>query len=183
MIDVADVIRVVAAFGDPADGAALKSRELVLLLLGAASDPFARELFSPGHITCTGLVLAPDGNSLLAVHHRRLVRWLLPGGHVEDGDDTVVSAARREVREETGVELIDADRADLVGIDVHGIPSNGREPYHLHHDLLFLLRARSTAIRASEESHNVAWIKPEAFATYGIPDNVRRAYWRVQAGS
>jgi 8-oxo-dGTP pyrophosphatase MutT (NUDIX family) len=181
MINVADVTRMVSAFDAPDDGAALKSCELVRMLLRAANDPFARNHFSPGHITCTGLVLAPDGIRLLAVHHRRLDRWLLPGGHVEASDETIASAARREVQEETGVEFHDDRQSELVGVDVHGIPSNGREPYHLHHDLLFLFRASASSIRVSEESNHVAWIHTDEFERYRIPDNVRRAYWRVKA--
>jgi 8-oxo-dGTP pyrophosphatase MutT (NUDIX family) len=182
MIDVADVTRMVSAFDAPADGSALKSCELVRMLLSAADDPFARTNFSPGHITCTGLVLAPDGIHVLAVHHRRLERWLLPGGHVEAADAAIASAARREVQEETDVELLDDRRSELVGVDVHGIPSNGREPYHLHHDLLFLLRARSNSIRVSEESNHVMWIHPKEFEAYCIPENIQRAYFRIKAG-
>ena len=181
MIDVADVARMVSAFEAPADGAALKSCELVRMLLASAGDPFARTHFAPGHITCTGMVLAVDTVRVLAVHHRRLDRWLLPGGHVEVSDETISAAARREVQEETGVELIEDWQSELVGVDVHGIPSNGREPYHLHHDLLFSLRARSDSIRVSEESNHVAWIEPREFEAYKIPDNVQRAYFRVRA--
>jgi len=173
-----EMIRIVTAFHDPSDGSAMKSRELVLLLLKEAADPLSRHHLSPGHITCTGMVLSPDRKSVLAVHHRRLNRWLMPGGHVEDGDATLADSARREVLEETGVEG-NAGPAPLISIDVHGIPSNGREPYHLHHDLLFFFVAKSTAIRVSEESHSVAWITPDAFTTYGIPDNVQRAYRRA----
>ena len=179
MTDKFEAIRLLGAFDDRSDGGALKSRELVTLLLEQAVAPFSRNHFSPGHITCTGLVLAPDGGSVLAVHHRRLNRWLMPGGHVEAADASLADAARREVLEETGVELDTTAPAPLIGIDVHGIPSNGREPYHLHHDLLCLFRAKSTTIRISEESHNVAWITPETFEDYRIPDNVQRAYRRA----
>ncbi len=179
MIDRAEVIRMIAALGDRSDGSLLKSRELVLLLMEQAAEPFSRHHFSPGHITCTGMVLAPDRQRVLAVHHRRLNRWLMPGGHVETGDASSADAARREVLEETGVELDGVAPTPLIGIDVHGIPSNGREPYHLHHDLLFLFLAKSTTIQTSEESHSVAWITPDSFEGYGIPDNVQRAYWRA----
>ena len=180
-MDKTEVIRLVAAFGDRTDGGAMKSRELVLLLLHEAADPFSRNNLSPGHITCTGMVLAPDRASVLAVHHRRLNRWLMPGGHVEAADVSAANAARREVSEETSVEVDTKVSVPLIGIDVHGIPSNGREPYHLHHDLLFLFHARSMEIRTTEESHNVAWITPDTFEAYGIPDNVQRAYRRVQS--
>jgi hypothetical protein len=64
-------------------------------------------------------------------------------------------------------------------MDVHGIPSNGREPYHLHHDLLFAFRAAGDGIVCSPESREVAWCTPVEFDRYGLPDNIRRAYARA----
>lgn len=165
-------------FHDPSDGQALKSLELILQLLDSSPNPFSRHQFTPGHITTSGMVLAPDRRILL-VHHRRLERWLLPGGHVEPADSTIADASRREVLEETGASLTPA--AILAGADVHGIPANAKrgEPYHLHHDLLFAFQATSPDIRVSEESHAVAWCAPDEFDRYQLPDNIRRAYARI----
>lgn len=178
MIDAAAVADLVRNFNDSTDGEALKSRELVLMLLGCSPAPFSRHQFTPGHITATGLVLAPDGERLLLVHHRRLDRWLLPGGHIEPEDAAICDSAAREVAEETGVTLKFEGRAAVVGIDVHGIPPRASEPYHLHHDLLFFFRARSHDLQVSTESRAVAWCHPSEFDQYALPLNVRRAYRR-----
>jgi 8-oxo-dGTP pyrophosphatase MutT (NUDIX family) len=180
MFDAPSVSSLVSSFRDPSDGAALKSAELVLLLLECSPTPFSREHFTPGHVTCTGLVVDPAAERLLLVHHGRLDRWLLPGGHVEPGDGRIDLAARREVVEETSVELPEPDMpAPLVGIDVHGIPPKRGEPYHLHHDLIFAFRALSEDIQTSPESHAVAWCGPAEFDRYAVPGNVRRAWQRV----
>jgi 8-oxo-dGTP pyrophosphatase MutT (NUDIX family) len=173
------VSSLVRAFDDPTDGVALKSQELILMLLECSPTPFSRAEFHPGHITCTGLVLAPDGERVLLVHHRRLGRWLLPGGHVEPDDATIADAARREVVEETGAALAADPAPRLVSLDVHGIPAAKGEPYHLHHDLLFHFRATAGELQVSEESHAVTWCSPVEFDRYAIPGNVRRAYRRV----
>ena len=180
MIDALSVAALVRHFDVPSDGEALKSRDLVLMLLEYSPHPFSREQFTPGHVTCTGLVLAPDGERLLLVHHRRLDRWLLPGGHVEAEDAVIWHSARREVTEETGVPLILNGVPPLAGIDVHGIPAKGREPYHLHHDLLFPFRAAAADYRLSPESRAIAWCTPSDFDRYLLPGNVRRAYARVR---
>ena len=179
MITAASVAVVARSFQDATDGQSLKSRELILLLLACSPAPFSRSQFAPGHITATGLVLAPDGVRLLLVHHRRLDRWLVPGGHVEIEDGEIWDTARREVVEETGAALLPDPAPRLAGMDVHGIPSNRREPYHLHHDMLFAFRAASDAILCSPESREVAWCTPADFDRYALPDNLRRAYLRV----
>jgi len=169
------------AFSDASDGEALKSRDLARMLLACSPEPFSRAQFTPGHITATGLVVGPDGLSVLLVHHRRLDRWLLPGGHVEPEDATIADAARREVIEETGAVLAPEPPPRLIGVDVHGIPAKGAEPYHLHHDLLFSFRALTTDLQVSKESRAVLWCIPAAFDRYSLPDNIRRAYARFRS--
>ena len=184
MIDPSSVAVLVERSDFAGDGEALKSRDLILMLLKHSPAPFSRGQFTPGHITCSGLVLGRDGESVLLVDHRRLDRWLLPGGHVEPEDAAIQDAARREVVEETGVALA-AGMPELVGVDVHGIPpkrgghAGFAEPFHLHHDLLFLFRALSGEVRVSEESRAIAWCAPGEFDRYQLPGNVRRAYGRV----
>jgi 8-oxo-dGTP pyrophosphatase MutT (NUDIX family) len=179
MLTQAHVSAVASAFHNPSDGQARKSQELILLLLECSPEPFSRSQFTPGHITCTGFVLAPDRERVLVVHHRRLNRWLLPGGHIEPTDDWVWDSARREVTEETSVDLEPEPVPLLASMDVHGIPSNGREPYHLHHDLLFAFRAVSDRIICSPESREVAWCSPAEFDRYDLPQNIQRAYHRI----
>ena len=166
---------------DPADdGEAAKSKDLVLALLASSPEPFSRRQFNPGHTTCTGLVLSPEQDRILLVLHRRLQRWLLPGGHVEPDDPLIGDAGRREVVEETGA-ILRADPAPLlVGVDVHGIPSRRAEPFHLHHDLIFRFHAVSDAFQASEEVREVAWCSDAEFDRYQLPGSIRRSYARAR---
>lgn len=60
------------------------------------------------HLTADAVLLAPDSAGVLHVLliQRRWApfkgMWAFPGGHVDDGEDTY-DAARRELKEETGV--------------------------------------------------------------------------------
>ncbi|HYO81280.1 MAG TPA: NUDIX domain-containing protein [Bryobacteraceae bacterium] len=160
------------------DGEAVKSSELTLALLNWSPAPFSRKTYQPGHLTCTGVVLNPAMTHFLLVHHRRLDRWLLPGGHVEDEDRTPACTARREVLEETGAEL-DGAQGLLVGCDVHAIPSRSREPMHLHHDLIFAFQAHSGNSSCSPESRAVVWRNVQQ--TSDLPLPIKRSVDRALA--
>lgn len=178
MIKAKDVVVLLQTLDTVTDGETQKSRELVLALLTYSLAPFSRDSYSPGHITCTGAVMAPDGDAVLLVHHKRLDRWLLPGGHVELQDQTIGDVACREVIEETGAVLVGTAPL-LVGVDVHPIPPHKREPLHLHHDLIFAFQARSEQFQVSEESRAVAWCPLDQFSRYNLPASICRSVLRA----
>lgn len=178
MIQPAEAIQLLGEFDPADDGEAAKSKELVLALLAWSQDAFSRFIYNPGHITCTGVVLSPTRKHVLLVHHRRLDRWLLPGGHVEAGDPNLADTARREVLEETGASL-GRSRPRLVGVDVHAIPGNAKEPLHLHHDLIFAFEAISEKCQCSEESRAVLWCDLGEFDRYSLPGPIRRSVARA----
>ncbi|MGH9632338.1 MAG: NUDIX domain-containing protein, partial [Bryobacteraceae bacterium] len=99
--------------------------------------------------------------------------------HVEPQDPTVFETARREVIEETGAFLEAGEESKLVGIDVHPIPSNGREPLHLHHDLIFVFQAQSKEFECSPESREVVWCRMTEFDRYELPGSIRRSVLRA----
>lgn len=156
-----------------------KSRELILALLELTEAPFSRDQFHPGHITCTAVVLHPNGKQFLLMLHHRHRRWLLPGGHVEESDGTLGDTARREAREETAVQIESAGPARLAGMDVHGIPARKREPFHLHHDLIFAFNAESEVFALTDEAPRVVWCGLEEIARYQLPASIVRAARRV----
>lgn len=178
-MDAASVAALVASWSDPADGEAAKSQELILGILRGTPAPFSRDQFEPGHLTGTACVLHPTEQAVLLVHHAKLDRWLLPGGHVElDVDLDPASTARREAEEESGVHIDSATAPLLVGLDVHGIPSRRKDPYHLHHDLIYRFHAASPALGGSEEVREVVWCGIESFDKFDLPAPIRRAVWR-----
>jgi 8-oxo-dGTP pyrophosphatase MutT (NUDIX family) len=156
-----------------------KSRELILALLELTEAPFLRDQFYPGHITCTAVVLHPDSEHVLLMHHHRHRRWLLPGGHVEDSDVTLSDTARREAIEETAVRIAESSAGTLAGMDVHAIPARKREPFHLHHDLIFAFHANSEEFALTDEAPEVAWCALHEFERYSLPSSITRAVERA----
>ena len=96
----------------------------------------------------------------MLTHHRKLQRWLQLGGHV-DGEPLIERAALREAQEESGISEFEfAMRNDLplvIDVDVHEIPAHGNEAQHHHHDIRFLLIARSDELKISSESLDLRW--------------------------
>lgn len=178
MPTVADAQRLVAAFDPGADVVLARSRERVLTLLDGSPAPFSRHQYDPGHVTASGVVLSPDGGQVLLVFHRRLGRWLQPGGHIEASDPTVVAAARREILEETSVALDQDAPPVVVGIDVHDIPATVDEPRHLHHDVTFLFLAAQTALR-SADPQRVVWCPVGELGGYAVDEALRRSVERA----
>jgi hypothetical protein len=70
-----------------------------------------------------------------------------------------------------------------VGLDVHGIPARPRkrEPFHLHHDLIFALRAESDEFRTTQEAPQVMWCEMTKLTEYNVPANILRAASRAAA--
>jgi 8-oxo-dGTP pyrophosphatase MutT (NUDIX family) len=174
-----DDCRAIAEKFDPgADGLAGKSRELTLHLLRHTAAPFSHHQFTPGHITCTALVLHPGESKVLFMYHHRLHRWLLPGGHVEPEDASPAVAAAREAREETAVRINEDAGSILAGIDVHGIPPKKGEPFHLHHDLIWCLRAAAEEIAVTDEAPQVRWAGESDWDGMEIADSIRNTIRR-----
>jgi len=153
----ADVLALLDAFAPGSDQVAARSTRLVRELIGQSPEPFSRHQFDPGHITASGLVLSPDARAVLLVFHRRLGRWLQPGGHVEPDDPSLEATARREVGEETGARLLADGAAMLVGVDVHSIPASRGEPAHQHYDFAFRFVAAGRRLEPDPE-HQARWV-------------------------
>jgi 8-oxo-dGTP pyrophosphatase MutT (NUDIX family) len=147
--------------------------EEMLELLDACDSPFDRTLFAPGHFTASGFVVSPDRGAVLLVHHRRLGRWLQPGGHVDPNDVSVEDAARREIEEETGIGNL-VGLGGLVDIDVHAIPSRQDEPAHRHFDLRFAYTTDEAVVTPAEEVHDARWVAFDRIASTGGDESVLR---------
>jgi 8-oxo-dGTP pyrophosphatase MutT (NUDIX family) len=157
----------------PADSVEARHHEEMIGLVRSASDPFSRAWFEPGHITASCFILDLSGRLLLH-HHRRLGRWLQMGGHVEGGE-SASEAARREGREESGLQDLELVAA-IFDLDIHPIPAAKGEPDHRHFDVRYLARTRTPeSIRIDEaESTGLAWVDlPRAVTLMASAESAR----------
>lgn len=140
------------------------------------------------HFTATAFVVDSQKRVLL-LWHKRLQRWMPPGGHV-DANETPEETARRECKEETGldVEIIGDNQPNLFehaeeeghmlkkpfAMLLENIPpfdgaeGKPKQSAHEHMDFLFLARPldESQALQiAKEEADHLKWFSKEDINT------------------
>ena len=140
---------------------------IAFLHLTPANALYTRNNFI-GHITASAFIVDPAQSALLFLHHKKLNRWLQPGGHVDESDQSLAEAAWREAFEETGLGRDEMQLQDLHGtsglndIDSHNIPANAtkNEPAHVHHDLRFLFTCNQPGLLNvnTTEANGFKWV-------------------------
>jgi 8-oxo-dGTP pyrophosphatase MutT (NUDIX family) len=107
------------------------------------------------HLTASVFVFSKQQGQwrIALIKHKKLKKWMIPGGHVESFENPE-ETARREVREELGIDIklfsfkdkdsftgnySDARVIRLPELMVEElIPKSGSEPEHIHIDCLYL---------------------------------------------
>ena len=150
-------------------------RDEVLAFLAAHPDALDRTC-AAGHLTASALVVDPADGRFVVLHHRKLGRWLQPGGHA-DGDDDLAAVALREATEETGLRGL-VVRLPAVDLDVHEVRPPGEGP-HLHLDVRFVVEAPAGSAAAgpppgNDESHEVRWVSVEDLDALDADESLRR---------
>jgi 8-oxo-dGTP pyrophosphatase MutT (NUDIX family) len=150
----ADAVHLITSM-KPADPQEAAIRQGFLGFLAARPDAMWRSCV-PGHLTASAVVVDPSRQAVLLTLHPRVGMWLQVGGHCEPGDQTLLDAAAREAREETGIGSLSFDPRPLA-LDVHPITCSLGVPTR-HFDVQFLAVAPADAEPViSGESIDLRW--------------------------
>ncbi|MEV0536331.1 NUDIX domain-containing protein [Kitasatospora sp. NPDC050463] len=103
----------------------------LLDLLDTGPAPTSRATLS-AHVTCSAVVIRPD-QTVLHIHNKVTGLVTCPGGHVEDGDETLLATALREVHEKVGIPpgaLCLTPQALTTPVDIDPKPAKGGARQH-----------------------------------------------------
>jgi 8-oxo-dGTP pyrophosphatase MutT (NUDIX family) len=167
--DVAAVRRAVAEF-DAKTPREIAARERFLAELARLPEPFDREA-GLVHVTGSAIVSGPRGTVLH--RHKRLGRWMQPGGHIDAGE-APWETALRETIEETGLPVRHPDHGpELIHLDAHPAANS-----HFHLDLRYLLLTDDAEPDPPpQESQQVRWFTLDeaiAIADEALVDGLAR---------
>ncbi|MCW2494302.1 MAG: Coenzyme F420-0:L-glutamate ligase [Jatrophihabitans sp.] len=163
-VDAVSVVTELAADSDVEPAV----QQAFLGFLAARPDAMWRSC-APGHLTASALVVDPTRRLVLLTLHPRAGMWLQLGGHCEPGDHTLLDAAAREAREESGIGALSFDPTPL-GLDVHAITCSLGVPTR-HFDVRYIAVAPQGAepVR-SDESDDLRWFPWDRLPEGAAPD-------------
>lgn len=111
----------------------------------------------PAHLTASALVLNRSLDRVLLTLHAKAGMWLQFGGHFEPADESVLAAATREAREESGIADLEL-HPQLAHVDRHALLATGFGRCSEHLDLRYVgVTDDEDGYAVSEESLDVAW--------------------------
>lgn len=102
------------------------------------------------------LIYNQHGEIFLARSHKWKNKWIVPGGHL-DGGETLHHCVKREVKEETNLEI---GSIELIDIQESIFSQEFHEKRHMIF-LDFAAKVQSGDVKLNEELQEYQWLKPE----------------------
>ena len=141
-------VRALVSGHEPTSAREIEAKARFLAELDHLADPYD-EHADPIHVTASAIVVGTRGTVLHL--HKRLGRWMQPGGNIDPGEQPP-DAAVREATEELGLDVAHpVGGPRLIHLDVHEAALG-----HTHLDLRYLL------IGAADDPHPPPGESPEA---------------------
>lgn len=178
-----DFLRAIDAF-EPQTPQETCDKALILQMAEAFPDTILTRACRAFHLTSSGFVFNRDFTRCLMVYHNLYDSWSYTGGHA-DGEADLLSVARREAQEETGITGLVPLSEDIVSLDI--LPVFGhfkRGEYvsaHLHFSAVYAFVGDDKLplrIKADENSQ-VGWLSVDRLADYCTEAHMLPVYEKI----
>ena len=122
------------------------------------------------HLTASAWVTDPGRTQVLLAYHNLYDSWAWLGGHA-DGERDLLAVAIREVREESGLDIVHPLSSEIFSLEILTVDGHEKRgkyiSSHLHLNLTYLLEADPAApIRCKpDENSRVGWFSLEDAVT------------------
>ncbi|MDY6771137.1 MAG: NUDIX domain-containing protein [Candidatus Nanohaloarchaea archaeon] len=116
-----------------------------------------------------GLIVNDSGELFLMQSPKWDDRWVVPGGHIEPGEDPE-DCLRREIREETGLEIEDIELLTVMS----GQPDSFERDTGFVY-VNYICQAASTGVELDQrEAEDFRWVSPEQALDMPLNDSTER---------
>ncbi|MFB6319481.1 NUDIX domain-containing protein [Saccharicrinis sp. FJH54] len=119
--------------------------------------------------TVGAVIFNPDGKVLLCKSHKWNDQYIIPGGHIELGE-TMEEALKREVLEETGLEIYDIELVSLTETVYD-------RSFHERKHFIFIdytCRTDSTHVVLNDEAEEYEWVDLKDIDQYDLGGFVKK---------
>jgi nucleoside triphosphatase len=127
--------------------------------------------------TVGGVVFNQRGEVLLLKSSKARDRYVIPGGHIELGED-MEEAVRREIREETGLEVYDVEPVAIQQFVF------SRVFYRKRHFIFidYRCKTRTTEVTLNDEHQEYRWVRLDQLDTLDVEPYTASLLRELQRG-
>jgi 8-oxo-dGTP pyrophosphatase MutT (NUDIX family) len=103
-------------------------------------------------------LLRKNDGKILALQRKKSQKWSLPGGRLESGEDNWFEALQREIKEETGIEIVEAKPVSVnIVKDL---------PWQIKYCVYFIVEiASDKEVKLTGEHSSFVWLDSDNYQT------------------
>ncbi|MFW6410353.1 MAG: NUDIX domain-containing protein [Halanaerobiales bacterium] len=127
--------------------------------------------------TVGAVIVGPDNRVLLCKSSKWDGKFVIPGGHIEPGEK-MEETLKREVREETGLEIYDIQ---VIGVNESVFAAEFHEERHFIF-IDYICRTDSKEVVLNEEAEEYVWVDLEVIDDYDLNSSTEALLLEVIKG-